>query len=624
MCGLFGQLNFEHAPLAPEERDAAVRLTRLAARRGPDGEGFWSDAHAALGFRRLAIFDPTASGDQPMRTPDGGAVLVYNGALYNYRELRRELEAAGVRFRSPGDAEVVLHALAHWGHAALTRFNGMFALAWYDARERRLLLARDHAGMKPLYLLRGARGFAFASQFDQIVRHPWSRGAALSPAALGLHLRLGYVPAPFALLERAEQVPAGSWLELRADGRERAGRFFDLPVFRPPDLAGAAADEAVEAAVRAAVRRHMLADVPVGVFLSGGVDSPLVAALAAEICGPGLVATTLGTGGDEHDESRQAAAHAREFGADHLVAHLTPAGALDLLDDVVAACKEPLADYSIFPTLFVSRAARARVKVALSGDGGDELFWGYTGRFGALLSRVDGAAPAAAAGGWSWQRVLEAGRGSADPLWPSTLGDLHRWSHSHGLEPWLRRAFPELPEWPPSLTAFAFDEREPERVAQWLRWNEFQVYLQMLLQKVDRGSMHASLEVRCPLLDREVIEVALRVDWRSCLDPARGIGKLPLRRALAKRVSSQSGVKRGFTVPMDEWLRGPLRPRFEEEVLERDSLAGLALDRAALRRRFERHLERKGNHGWELWLLLGLARWQSTHLRHLGDGAQEP
>jgi asparagine synthase (glutamine-hydrolysing) len=294
-----------------------------------------------------------------------------------------------VRFRSRGDTEVVLAALARWGADGLRRFNGMFALAFYDGHARRLLLARDHAGMKPLYYLRAPHGVAFASQYDQILHHPWSATSARSDDGLGLYLRLGYIPAPYALLRDTHQLSASTWLEIDSDGRERSGQFFVYPRNQEPDLSGAAADEAVRAAIDAAVHRHLAADVPVGTFLSGGIDSPLIAATARAVADRPICAFTLGTGGDLHDESADAAIYAHAMGIEHVIEHLTPERALTMVDDVVSACSEPFADYSLFPTLCVSRLARERVAVSLSGDGGDELFWGYVGRCSALLRRLD-------------------------------------------------------------------------------------------------------------------------------------------------------------------------------------------------------------------------------------------
>ncbi|PYV94256.1 MAG: asparagine synthase (glutamine-hydrolyzing), partial [Acidobacteria bacterium] len=581
-----------------------------------DDEGVWSDGrYSTLAFRRLAILDLSDSSHQPMLTRDGRYALVYNGEVYNFRELRQELEQDGVRFRSTGDTEVVLHALALWGDGALARFNGMFALGFYDSVEKRLLLARDHAGIKPLYYTLTPRGAAFASQYDQILSHAWSRESAVSPAALGLYLRLGYIPAPYALLQDTHMLEPGSWMEITSESRMRHGRFFEFPLYREPNLRGEEAYEAVDAAVTDAVRRQLVSDVPVGTFLSGGIDSPLVAAKIRAATNAPVRAFTIGTNGDRHDESADAVAYAGEIGVEHFVEQVTPNHALEMLDDVVAACGEPFADYSIFPTILVSRLARQQVKVMLSGDGGDELFWGYFDRFASVLDKaIDLSQPRGSENSkWHLQRLLAVGSGQTDLSWPGSIGDIYRLKHTHLSEGWLKRIFPDLPGWPAGFTLFNYNRWEADETAQWLRWNEFVGYLTMILLKVDRASMYQSLEVRVPLLDKEVIEVAARVDWRSCLDLKRKIGKLPLRYSLARHVRHQTLAKRGFTVPIDVWLRGPLRPVFEEVVLGREDILGLPLNQAAAREIFDRHLSGQANYDWQLWTLLSLALWAEHH-----------
>jgi asparagine synthase (glutamine-hydrolysing) len=616
MCGILGEITFSNRGCPVRGQEISPRLIGLMARRGPDDEGVWSDGqYCVFAFRRLAILDLSDSAHQPMLTRDGRFALVYNGELYNFRELRRELEQQGARFRSTGDTEVVLYALAHWGSQALARFNGMFALGFYDSAKKRLLLARDHAGIKPLYYLLTPRGLVFASQYDQILAHGWSHKLGVSPAALALYLRLGYIPAPYALLEDTHMLEPGSWLEISSESHFHQGRFFEFSVCREPTLRGEEAFEAVDAAITAAVRRHMVSDVPLGTFLSGGVDSPLVAAKMRAVSNGTVRAFTIGTSGDHLDESSDAAAYAREIGVEHIVEHATSETALQMLDDVVAACGEPFADYSMFPTMLVSRLARRQVKVMLSGDGGDELFWGYFGRFASVLEKIDGFArsPSAQSSRWDLQKLLKVSTGHQDLRWPGSLGDIYRLKHTHQSEGWLKSVFPDLPDWPAEFSLFTYNGFGLDQTAQWLRWNEFVGYLTMILLKVDRASMYHSLEVRVPLLDKEVVELATRVDWHACLDVKRKIGKLPLRYSLARHVRHQTWTKRGFTVPMDAWLRGPLRPVFEEVMLGRDEILGLPLNRATMRAMFDRHLSGQANYDWLLWMLLSLALWERRH-----------
>lgn len=611
MCGITGELRFDGRQPSAD----MAQLVALMARRGPDGEGLWTDGQACtLGFRRLAILDLSPAADQPMLSTDGRFALVYNGELYNFRELRDELAQGGADFHSTGDSEVVLQALRTWGKAALNRFNGMFALGFYDSVERSLLLARDHAGIKPLYTLRTSEGVAFASQYDQIMAHPWARNQPVSVEALSLYLRMGYIPAPYALLEQSAMLEPGCWLEATADGRITHGRYYSFPVYQQPDLSGDEAYEAVDAAVSAAVERQMVSDVPLGTFLSGGIDSPLVAAKTCHHGVSGLKAFTIGSG-DALDESADARRYAQSLGLIHQVEVYTADMALSWLDRVVEACSEPMADTSIFPTMLVSAMARREVTVVLSGDGGDELFWGYARRFGDILSWAEQfRQPYWLRTGRRMAHRVSRRNGSAALRWP-TIGDWYRGVHSRLSDPVLGTIFEGFAAWPTGYDLFTFAGWEQDETAQWLRWSESVGHLTRVLLKVDRASMYHSLEVRVPLLDRAVVDVAARVNWRSCLDLAGPVGKLPLRRALARHTTFQSEAKRGFSVPMDQWLRGPLLPVFREKVLSRQEILGLPVNTAALENVLTDHVTGRVDYSRWLWTILSLVLWNEHHLQ---------
>ena len=423
---------------------------------------------------------------------------------------------------------------------------------------------------------------------------------------------------PCALCSASEYLHDGAWrlAEITSESQVRRGRFFEFPVYRDPDLRGQEAYEAVDTALTAAVHRHLVSDVPIATFLSGGIDSPLVTAKMRAAYNGTIRAFTVGTNGDHLDESPDAIAYAREIGVEHTVEHITPDQPLDLLNDVVAACGEPFADHSIFPTLLVSRLARRDVKVMLSGDGGDELFWGYAGRFASVMEPISN--PGRPCGSptvrWDVKRLLALGANFQDPRWPGSLGDCYRFKHLIS-EEWLQRILPDMPAWPADFSLFAYTGWEPNRTAQWLRWNEFMGFLTMVLLKVDRGSMYHSLEVRVPLLDKELVELATRVEWRSCLDVERRIGKLPLRYSLARQVRHQTLGKRGFSAPIGAWLRGPLRAVFEEAVLGQPEILGLQVNKKVAREIFDRHCSERFNYRRVLWVLLSLALWQEAHYR---------
>lgn len=614
MCGLAGAVAF--ADTEREELIAPVReMTQRIVRRGPDDEGQWNDRRCALGFRRLAILDLSPSGHQPMTSRDGRFAIVFNGEIYNFREIRAQLDTLGYVSHSTGDCEVLLHALQAWGTEALSKLNGMFACALYDREERTLLLARDHAGIKPLYYAVTARGVVFGSQYDQLLGHPWLHDCSPDPAGTALYLRLGFLPAPYGLHRGTSQVRAGHWVKLDASGRATEGCFFSLPAWRSPELRGSDAIEALDAALRSAIRRHLVSDVRVGVFLSGGVDSPLVAAEAAKQSTQRLQAFTIGVEDRSMDESAQASAYARALDVEHVHRRITMTEVVGLLDDVIAACTEPTADYSIFPMLVVSNLAREHVKVVLSGDGGDELYWGYPSRFGSALrlARYFAWPRPARVAAVAARRLLGIGHATRDVLNFDSLGRLYQRKHTLIAEADLAAVVPDVPGMPADFRAFCATATDPDRVAQWVRWNEFHVHLARVLAKVDRGSMYHSLEVRVPLLDKELVDVAWRTDWQTCLDLERGIGKRPLRAALARRVHDVTTAKRGFTVPMHDWLVGPLRNRVEDELLVRRELLGLPVDRAALRALYGKLCAGDRSKAWGLWLLLSLALWDRAH-----------
>ena len=610
MCGITGQFTFA---LQPPETDTLIRqLCALQTRRGPDDQSIWTDhQHCAFGFRRLAILDLSPNGRQPMLTSDKRYALVMNGEVYNFKEIRRQLEQKGYRFRSSGDSEVVLNALAEWGKAALARFNGMFALAFYDLVEHRLLLARDHAGIKPLYYLVNQEGLVFGSQYDVLLAHPWGKSLTFNPQAASLYLRFGYIPAPYAIYQHTSMLEPGTWLEIDTSGKLQKGRYFEFPQFRQPELSGNEAYEAVEAAIQNAVRRQMVSDVPLGSFLSGGIDSSLITAIAQSFSTQPIKSVTIGVEDSAMDESAAASLYASKIGVQHHLEIASLNHVESLVQDSVSACSEPFGDYSIIPTLLAAQAASRHVKVMLSGDGGDELFYGYTARMSTAIRYARLFSKPFILRKLRWFLLRRPGEWNTRYF--RTAGEWYQSRHERNFQGLLENIFPEIAGFPSDYLQYKFDGYDEDQTAQWVRWNEFTGHLQNGLLKVDRGSMFHSLEVRVPLLDREVIDTALRVDWRSCLDLAAGTGKLPLRQILQKKVQHQTSGKRGFTVPMAAWLKGPLKQMFSDLVLGREELLGLPMNHAAIKNIWREQQDGSVNREWGLWILLSAALWQSKH-----------
>jgi asparagine synthase (glutamine-hydrolysing) len=614
MCGICGIFTTDQAAGQAEYARAIQTMTARMQRRGPDDQGAWSDpaGHLALGFRRLAVIDPTPAGRQPMVSADGRSVIVLNGEIYNFLELRRELEGQGVRFRSHSDTEALLEALNRWGLEALGRLNGMFALAWYHLPSRRLVLARDHAGIKPLYYFvhPAGKGLAFASQLDVLRHTPWGEPGAARLDVLRLYLRLHHIPPPYSLLENTFQLEPGHFLIAHPDGRLERRAWWRLPRHPEPDLRGERALEALAGALEEAVQRQRIADVPLGVFLSGGVDSPLVTAVARAQTGPELKAFTIGNPGWGQDESPEASAYAQRLGVDHRLYPVSGEEALAAIDQVMAAQYEPLGDFSILPTLLVSRYARPEVTVALSGDGGDELFFGYERPLSLLRDGADFRWPWPARLGLYAVGKAGLGRRRSDVVVHRSPGAYYLEVNCRLKEADLRRFAPGLPGLPRDFRLYRSDRYQGLRhLANYSRYVEFYGQLQRGLKKVDMASMYHSLEVRAPLLDRQVIEVSLRIDPFECLRDGRR--KAVLRELLARHVPAEiiPEAKRGFAVPLGDWLRGPLRPLAEDTLFGGELYPSGVFDRQGLRAYWQEHLDGQRDHKWGLWTLLALQWW---------------
>lgn len=614
MCGIAGIVRFEGAGRQPAFGEAVRRMTSLMVRRGPDDEGYLSseDGRLEIGFRRLAILDLTEAGHQPMVAQDGRSVIVFNGEIYNFLELRRELESGGVVFRSRSDTEVLLEALSRWGVGAIAKLNGMFAFAWYDLAKQELVLARDHAGIKPLYWGREAsgKGIVFASQYNALVGSPWGRLGKVRLEVLRLYLRLHHIPPPYGLLENTFQLEPGTFLLVRRDGQIEKRTWWRLPESPEGKLRGGEAAEAVDAALHNAVRRQRIADVPLGVFLSGGVDSPLVTAAARQQTGPELKAFTIGNPGWWQDESAAAGNYGRRLDVDFRLHAAGGEDALARLPEVMAAQHEPFADFSILPTLQVSRFAKFEVTVALSGDGGDELFFGYERPLSLLRNGADFRWPWQVRKGMYYAGRLGVGPKKSEVIAARTPGDYYFGVNCRLSDADLDDIAPGLNGLPEDFGLYAFGEyRDPKQLADYSRRVEFYGQLQRGLKKVDMASMHHSLEVRVPLLDREVIETSLRCDPFDGM--RNGTRKAVLRDVLARYVPAAEipTPKRGFAVPLGDWLRGPLRPMVEETLLRGDLYPSEVFSRDGLRRYLNDHFSGKRDCKWGIWTLLALQWW---------------
>ncbi len=619
MCGLCGYID----PWHRGGRDVLGHMADLLRHRGPDDAGIEQGDGWGLGFRRLAILDLSPNGHQPMSYGGGRFHLAFNGEIYNHVELRRGLEAEGERFRGGSDTEVLLRLLARRGEAALPLLNGMFAFAFIDAERRTFLLARDRLGVKPLYYATGSGSLRFASEPKALLAWPGER-REIDDEAVARYLALGYLPGETAIFRGHTKLPPAHVMvgSLEAPCAARTRPYWDLslsddPARRP--LIPREAEE-LEHLLRDAVRIRLRSDVPVGVFLSGGVDSGLVAACAADAPGQRPLALTVGFAEGEADETDLARATARHAGLDHRVI-TQPMEGLDRLDDLAWFFDEPFGDPSALPTFTLCEAAATVGRVVLSGDGGDEAFAGYRRYVEALRHRhLIGAA----------RFVAPALRGAAG-LAPA-LSPLRARLAKLGLpDRGCAAAFDELPA-DPALAAVVHPRlRLAEAGAPlWERWAgsrgrsttlrqqdlDYRLYLpDDVLVKVDRASMAHSVEVRSPLLDVRLVEWAARLPRAALLNVHEG--KLPLR-ALGRRLlpkDVERSAKRGFGVPLDTWFREPRgRALVRERLLDGHGADLGYWDRRGVRRILDVHGSGAGRgFGVLLWRLLMLEAWTRQH-----------
>jgi asparagine synthase (glutamine-hydrolysing) len=628
MCGIAGIIDEQGRTdgLARNRADVELMVAALA-HRGPDDAGLWLDDVCALGHRRLSIIDLSQAGHQPMSNENGSVWITFNGEIYNFLELRRELESLGYRFRTRTDTEAIIFAYEQWGTECVKRLRGMFAFAIWDTNRRQLFLARDRAGKKPLFYGRFRNRFLFASELQGLLSAA-GVDRVVDFGALDSYLAWGYIPAPKTAFLGIRKLPPAHWLLLRetpGGWKERVERYWSLSYEPKLKLNEAEAAEALREKLKEAVRLRMLSDVPLGAFLSGGIDSSIVVGLMAEVSNQPVKTFSIGFAEAAWDETEHAARVAARFGTNHQKFDVRP-DALEILPTLVRHYGEPYADSSAVPTFYVSKLTRSEVTVALNGDGGDESFAGYERYLGNRVAervfRVPGARLAAMAvdtmlphGAAAKSRLRTAHRffsAANEPMsgrYAQWIGFFDQSERSRLLNSEAREAINGSN--PEGWMAELFARREGLDPVDRTMAVDIDSYLPFdLLVKVDITSMASSLEARSPFLDHEVMELAATLPVNLKLRGTQS--KYLLKRAFADLLPAENVSRRkmGFGVPVGQWFRGSMKDFLRDTLLSESASRDGYLDRKVVSQKIEEHLERRAENGYPLWNLMMLELWR--------------
>jgi len=631
MCGIVGTLNYgqSDAPVSPE---LIARMCSLILHRGPDDSGMYVDGPVGLGMRRLSIID-VAGGHQPLCNEDESIWLVYNGEIYNFKELQAELQSRGHQFRTRTDTEAVVHAYEEWGTACLGRFQGIFAFALWDARQRRLFIARDHLGVKPLYYWDNGTKLVWGSEAKTILLDPeYERLPNL--AALGSFLRYRFVPGPDTFFQGICKLPPGHYLFCEVGSAPKVVQYWDVPcpVSAEAERPERAYAEELKERLQSSVRMQLVSEVPLGAFLSGGVDSASVVCLMSRLMNRPVQTFSVGFGGDPAvDELRYARQVAEHFGTDHHELVVQPAS-FDLLTEIIWHLDEPVADFAAIPTYLLARFAKQHVTVVLTGEGADELLAGYRKYYwGRQIDRFQ-----------RWPTALQRMALATLEILPGIPNrrkqKLIRWARMTGRERILEMmadisqdematlVAPEIAGTPGvELEAFAIpsdgEADGSDGLAAMLYLDAKSSLADDLLVKVDKMTMAASLEARVPYLDYHLVEFAMRIP--ASLKLKGSTGKYILRRAMADLLppSIASRKKHVFQVPIGQWFRGDLRKYLTDVLGDRRTRERGYINSVALHQMLNAFWNGQTAFSQPLFTLLVLELWNRVFLDGEGDGA---
>ena len=610
MCGIFGIISFKDE--IKKSEDFLKYALKDLSRRGPDQSGIWRNKNITLGFQRLAIRDLSEAGHQPMVSPTGNLVIVFNGEIYNTQELIKWCNIDNNKLQGHSDTEILLLCFEKKGITdTLEKLDGIFAIALYNVEKKSLTLARDHAGIKPLYFGYCEDGIVFSSHYHLVTAHEYFCKKKLQKPSLYNYFRYGFIQEGEGLLSETYNLPHGHWISLSSASGVHWNPYINLGEFLKNEHITLSTNE-LHAAYKNVVNSQLVSDVPVGTFLSGGVDSTVTSALVKE-SKDDIVAFTIGVEDPELDETMEAKRFATYFHLNHLVKEIKEKEISGLMEDYDESMAEPLADFSSLLTLKVCELAKEQFSVALSGDGGDELFWGYR-RFKEAFQYVSFFNASKIEKIFT---IIKARmKGTAIPvklLQYRNFKDYYLTKQGiPGSEYWTKKLMlstgeKSIPYFAKLIDGEVSDEAEAMLYARAL---EYHIHMQRVLLKVDRASMYHSLEVRTPLLSRLIVNISKGYRYEDCVYDEKA--KWPLRKLLKSMLppgGHGSGPKKGFSPPMDKWLRGDLKDRFEKRLFLIPPLLADAIDPRTIKKMWSEHQSGNQDWSWMIWSIYSLFTW---------------
>tara|TARA_Y100001958_G_C21248503_1_gene581331 strand:- start:1109 stop:2983 length:1875 start_codon:yes stop_codon:yes gene_type:complete len=621
MCGILGEFTFDSSLI---EKSTFLKLLELSRNRGPDSQKYISNnKNFQFGFNRLSILDITDLANQPIRSHNKRFTMVYNGEIYNYKEIRKILQKNSFNIKSTGDTEVLVNAFSFFGiDETINMLDGMFAIALFDNKNQSINLIRDFAGIKPLYYAFNKNRLVFSSQYNQISNHPSFYNNEIDLQVLKLYLSQHFIPAPFGLLKNSFQLNPGEIITFDMNGNYRKNHYWEFPKYVEPTIFNEGeANEFIRTELENAVKSELVSDVPVGAFLSGGIDSSLICYFAQKNISEKLNTITIGNNSVSHDESKEAKIIIDSIGLNGVIKKIDANIFHALFEEFSNSITEPFADLSLIPAYYASKISKKDFSVALTGDGGDELFFGYE-RFWSIAKNIKIQ---------NYPYLLKYIRYLYDKIFHDNSNingvslfnrqcDAHFDLHCRFKEEMINKIFPYLKdvEYPFGNNNYDYPNTKNEmELIQYMRHAEFYGMMQKTLRKVDQASMANSLELRVPFLKKSFIEASLKID--PYLNYGPNVAKASKKKILLKKIFNNmipsvqfDEIKRGFSIPLSSWLKHELFNLFQNAIIEKSSINHFDIEKKELTKIIENHKNKDIDHKWPIFTIFALFNWRNN------------